>query len=192
VAAALRDWITDAYTVQHYHALQAKMHIALYRGDYATARALFDEDWPRLRRSFLARMRTIGADLAHLRGRIALLEHERTGRAERLEEVERACRGLRRAGTTMAEGLAEQLLAAVAHARQQPEATRQHLGRALALYEGSGLAVSAAVARMRMGALAGDDDGRRLVVEGEATLRAAGVRSVERMVAFLAPGLAPR
>ena len=52
--------------------------------------------------------------------------------------------------------------------------------------------VSAAVVRMRLGALVGGDEGKELCSEGERMLSRAGVRSIERMVAFLAPGLEPR
>jgi hypothetical protein len=70
--AAEASWSRAGFLAQHYYALQARVNIALWRGDGDAALALVEAATPALRRSLLLLSQCLRVDAIHLRARCLL------------------------------------------------------------------------------------------------------------------------
>jgi hypothetical protein len=189
---AIRVWSRKAFHLQHYLHCVAVTHADLYEGDGAGAHRRVLEMWPALRRSFLLSisqfLRIHGRDL---RGRSALaLCGEDRARAERLlREVESDARLIDREGRPWGRGLALLLRAGVESRRGRLEPCARLLREATNSLDGAEMALHAAAARHRLGAILGGDGGRELVESAERELRARTVLAPERLASMLVPGI---
>jgi eukaryotic-like serine/threonine-protein kinase len=96
---AIKRWSTHGFHVQHWYALIAEVHIALYRGNGQQALALLTQRWQELERSHLLRVHHTRVVALHLRARAALCAAcESTGRrrAELLQQARHDAQLLRR------------------------------------------------------------------------------------------------
>jgi hypothetical protein len=80
------------------------------------------------------------------------------------------------------------LLAGAAALRGENDRSVQALRDAARLFDETNLALFAAVARLRLGALLGGKEGASLVAEADEWMLAEGVRRPERIAAMMAPG----
>lgn len=69
---AMRTWPRTGFHAQHYYAIQARVHVALWEGDGAAALALIESVWPTLRRSLMLAVQGMRVDALWLRARARL------------------------------------------------------------------------------------------------------------------------
>jgi serine/threonine protein kinase len=96
---AIRRWSTQGFHVQHWYALIAESHVALYRGDAEQALALLTRRWSELVRSHLLRVHHTRVVALHLRARAALhaaCQSSGARRSELLSAARRDAQALRR------------------------------------------------------------------------------------------------
>lgn len=105
LAEAIKRWSTQGFHVQHWYALIAEVHLALYRGQGEQALAQLDQRWPELQRSHLLRVHHTRVVALHLRARATLSaagQHAGGRQAELLERARRDAETLRRTGARAA------------------------------------------------------------------------------------------
>jgi serine/threonine protein kinase len=170
----------------------AQTDIALYSGEGLDVSPGVEKAWRVAARTldrFVQAGFIRGLD-TRARRRLAMAVQTTTGREREdlLRGVEAHARTILREKTRWGDALALLLRAGAA-------ATRGDTERALALLEpaeaglaGADMALHAAAARRRRGALMGGDAGRVLVSAADAVMTAQGIRNPERMTAVLAPG----
>jgi len=180
-----RPWAPAAgtgYHLQHWYELAARSELALYEGLPGPPARAFDE----LDRSLLTRMQFIRTYAGWLRGRLALaaappaLDEARRQAARLAREGSGPARAfglLLRAGAVASSGGASAVARAAALVRE-----------AIAAAEADGLALVAAVARRRLGALAGGAEGAVLAGVADGFMTGEGIRRPDRLAAVYAPG----
>jgi hypothetical protein len=179
------------YHAQHYYALYACAQIDLYEGDGVSGLQRIERDWPRLRASMLLQVQTVRVEMTHLRARCALAaalqQPERQPQLVRM--AVRDAKRLLRLRSVLAAPMAQTVLAAVAHLRGDEAACASRLRLAIERFDGAGIAMYAAVARRRLGALA-QATAAEVEQARAATqyMRDEGVVDVERWTDMLAPG----
>ncbi len=188
VAEAMKRWSPEGFHVQHWYALIARLHIALYRGDTADALAALAESWRPLWGSQILRIQHALIVARHLRARVALAAAlEAPASADRpLAVAEGEARRLERVGTAWSRATAALIAGGVAAARGQAEVAIARLGEAAEGFRALDIEIFAVAALHRQGQLLG--------AAGEAQVRAArswwgsrGVVRPERFLAMLAP-----
>jgi hypothetical protein len=190
VARALGMWHSEGFHLQHFWALHARVEIALYRGDPATAWTLLQDARQGLRRSLLLRVQQLRLWLRQTRARaaLALAAHDPTAR-ERLLAVARAeARAIGREGTPWGAGMASLFGGLILEREGDAERAAARLDDAASRLDAAHMAVYAAAARRARGRLAGPDTGAAPMREAEALMRARGVHDPARFAAMLAPG----
>lgn len=78
LAEASVTWPQDSFHTQAFYAVQARVQLALYRGDYAVAARELDEAWPKLRRAQYLRLAMPRIELLALRARVAVCRAPRS------------------------------------------------------------------------------------------------------------------
>ncbi len=189
LALALAQWTVQGFHLQHYHHLLGLGQLHLYTGDGAAGYAALAERWPALEGSLILRIELVCNEALLLRARLALLEASQVParRSARLTEVRRLLRRARR-GCPAMRGMAELAGASLAVAFGEEDAAVARLRGAITLLESADMATYAAVARGRLGALLGGDEGAALRAACAATLAAQHVVAPDRFAAMLAPG----
>jgi serine/threonine protein kinase len=185
----MAQWSRQGFHVQHNDQLWGAVHIELYRGDGPAAWAVIERHWPALAGSLLLRVQFVRVSMTALRARAALASA--SARSDPRPLTARAARDARRlarervpwaiAHARLVEGLLEA-------ARGRSEAAARALADAAARYDAAEMALCAAAARRRLGALLGGDEGRSLVQAADARMAAQGVRNPARLAAMYAPG----
>jgi serine/threonine protein kinase len=190
VREAMASWSQVGFSSQHYRALLAEANIELYAGAGERSYERVARDWRLLRRSLLFLVQYLRADATFLRARCALASlgslgpRERRGRIAEVVRLARKLDGERMAWTAP---LAALVWAGVAVARgDRPEAVGR-LRVAVSSAQGADMLLYAAVARLRLGEMLGDDEGSALAGEARAWMTGQGVRSPDRFAAMLAP-----
>ncbi len=188
VAEAMKRWSPEGFHVQHWYALIARLHIALYRGDTADALAALAESWRPLWGSQILRIQHALIVARHLRARVALAAAlEAPASADRpLAVAEGEARRLERVGTAWSRATAALIAGGVAAARGQAEVAIARLGQAAEGFRALDIEIFAVAALHRQGQLLG--------AAGEAQVRKAlgwwgsrGVARPDRFLAMLAP-----
>ena len=192
VESGMASWSRRSFSVQHFRALVAETNVDLYAGLAPRAYERVASRWRALERSFLLRVQLVRGDAYFLRARCALAAGgDANGRA-RIAEATRAAARLERERMPWTAPLAHLVRACIARARGDDAATERELRAAAARADAADMAMHAAVARYRLGALVGGDEGRALSARAAAWASAEGVRSPERLAAMVAPWGAPR
>jgi eukaryotic-like serine/threonine-protein kinase len=111
-----------------------------------------------------------------------------TERRDLLRGAEKHAGTILREKTRWGDALAHSLRAGAAATRGETDRALDLLGLAEQGLTAADMALHAAVARRRRGALMGGDAGRVLVAAADAMMAAQGIRNPERMAAMLAPG----
>ncbi|WP_437968955.1 protein kinase [Sorangium sp. So ce260] len=168
--------------------------IDLYTGSPLAARQRIQERWRKIALSFLPRFQYYRVLIHHLRASAALeaaareaLDDARLARTL-LGEAERDARRLSREGAPWVAPMAMSLRAAIAAQRGQAASALSLLQAAADAFDASEMALFAACARRRRGALLGGEEGRALIEAADAWMAGQGIRSPARMAAIFAPG----
>jgi eukaryotic-like serine/threonine-protein kinase len=174
--------------VQHYFELRAEIEQALYEGNADTSR--FEPRLVALERSLLQRVEMVRIDTAGLRFRLALSAAEGAADpAHHLADVRRVARRLARESNKFARVLHRQSLTALAMQQGDAEAARAHIIELIKIGEAADMAGYTAAARWRYAQLVGGDEGAEAAARAMAWVEAQGIKNVERMIGFVAPGL---
>jgi eukaryotic-like serine/threonine-protein kinase len=194
--AAIGRWPTVGFHVQHYLHLLAAAQASLYLDEPAAAWERVVAAWPALRRAFLLRMESVGVELHHLRGRVALAGAAAGGVADRKARqlrdlAAREARAIARCGVPTAAPFALLLEAGVARLRGADEGAATLLALAAVRLRRADMRLYAAAAERAAGLLRRDESGARAVAAADAWMRAQGIRRPDAMAAMLVPGCAP-
>jgi tetratricopeptide (TPR) repeat protein len=198
VADAMARWSQTGFQMQHRYALVTNVEIDLSAGRDREAYDRIEARWRDIDSSMLLQIRQQRIDTFAARGRAAVAAATGDGAAAAgdrdrlLGEAGRHARKIIGEGMAWAVGTGRLVTAAVAAARGDDATAVAELREAIGRFEASGMALHAAVARRRLGALLGGDDGRALLAAADAWFAAAGVVDVDAMVRMLAPGFSTR
>ena len=194
-ALAIERWSSAGFHLQHMHDMVALAQIALYEGDAREAYRVLDERWAKLEASLSLRMQTARVHVVHLRARAALAlaatttrRRDLLRRRSLLAEVDGAARSLEREDVAWALPLAASLRGASASIRGDAGEALDAMNRAAQGFRAAGMALFAATARKRLGALLGGERGAALSGEATRWMRAQGVVDPDRITRMLAPG----
>jgi hypothetical protein len=174
-------------TMQHWQHLQSSALVELYAGAPARAVELIAQRLPAIRRAFLLRIYVVRAFTAYVRMTAWL-----GALADGAPEPARLRASIRRARTDLGADLVSRsapplIDAGLAVLRGDLDAAVIHYRAAAAGFEAGDMMMTAWVARWRLGELLGGDDGRALIDQAAAALRAEGIVRPDRVVAMLAP-----
>jgi eukaryotic-like serine/threonine-protein kinase len=176
---AMQSWSMRGFHVQHWYALIAETHIALYDGRGRDALGLLDARWPELAHSHLLRVNHTRIVALHLSARASLLaasaEAAHGRRAAHIERARHTLRRLRRNAGSWAELLADliELGATQLEGKRAAQSELDALSERL-------VAAHLNVYALSLRALAfGEDSG----------LRALGVKAPRKFASMLVPGL---
>ena len=179
----------------HYYELLAHTQIDIYLGDAAAAHERVEAMWRDLERAMLLRIQNCFIEAWYLRARAALaLAATLPGQgaeAERRKLLKLASKAARRVDsqhTGWGTPLAHLVRATVARLSDDPGHAVDELRAALAGFVAADMGLYAATVRRRLGSLVGGDEGRALVAEGDAFMRAQGIVQPEAMTRMMAPG----
>ena len=169
---------------------EGETYLELYRGEGTARLAELAEEWKELREAPALRSKTLRSVMLKQRvgTMLALAKAQPGRRREYLAEAMDCARvlarsdhpaarckaGLARAAIACAHGELEPALAALEYAREAARMTNQTM--------------FAVAATRRLGELRGGDQGRTLIEEADAAMRAEGVVRPDRIAAMLAPG----
>jgi hypothetical protein len=188
-AQALARWSREGWHIEHYYDLLAQCEADLYCGDADAAYRRVTRHWNDVRKALLTRVQLIRLNLLGLRMRAALACATANDDARRRREAAADARRLAREGMAWATPWARVAQAALAcRGRAGSADALRLLGDAEEGFAGAAMQLHSAVARLRRGQLLGGELGDELVRTADATLRALGVRRVDRMAALVAPG----
>jgi len=184
-------WSQRGFQMQHWYALQTAGHLGLYGGDARTAYAGLTEKWPALTGSLLLRVQLIHCEIRSLRARLALATAGEIGGEQGrrlLLEAEQDARRLHRLGAPWIESQAQLILAGVAATRGDDQQAVRLLREAAAGFDAADMALYAAAARRRLGALLGGDAGLALREAADSWMSSEKIRAPARFTAIFAPG----
>ncbi len=180
------------FLVLHFDHLMAGAQTELYCGRAASASALVERAWPRLRRSLLTRVSIMRLVAWALRGRVRLARASEVVGRERedhLRLVEALARRLGREGYALAEGHCAQLRAGAHAVRGDTASAARHAEQAERAFAAASMKVHGAASRLFRGTLLRGEEGDALTAQATEVLASEGIRRPERFAAMLAPGL---
>ncbi|WP_437744236.1 AAA family ATPase [Sorangium sp. So ce1504] len=193
LAEALAAWRQQGFQLQHFFGLFADVLIDLYCEDPGAAWRRLTAAWPAVEDSTYLRMSPMRIGAIELRGRAALdAVASAADPAPLLRIAERVAGVLLRERVGWASAQAWLTLAAVAWTRGDAALARTHLEAAIAGFDASEVALSAAAARRRLGEVLGGDEGRALVRTADDAMVRLGASRPDRMTALFAPGFGGR
>jgi serine/threonine protein kinase len=183
-------WSRGAVHLVHFMELQSLVAVDLYRGDGPGAYARVRSRWGALRKALLLSTQYVRTNMLDLRARAALATASARpdGRGTLAARAERDARRLGRQGTGWARALGKVVTAGAAGVQGPPERALALLLEAEQALAAEQLALHELAVRRRRGALLAGDEGRALVAEADAGLRARGVVAPARLAALLVPG----
>ncbi len=188
--ARARSWSDAGVHSIHLVELHETAELAMYRGQWAAARAVIAARWSALDRSLLLEVQAFRIQMRYLRARAALGVASQSGpgvtRWRLLREVESDARRIDAEDAGWGAGIASLLRGGAAAVASRRDASIELFGAAAAHFDASRMRAHAAVARRQRASLTGDAAG---VDAAEATLRSCGVRNFARIAAMLAPGV---
>jgi serine/threonine protein kinase/tetratricopeptide (TPR) repeat protein len=187
--AALREWPTEGFHVQHFSGFLARMLIALYVGKADEAYALSAECLRQTKRSWLWFTQTARVDVFNFVGvcGLAMLERNLGVREKLLREIQWCARRIDREGESTARGFSAVLRAGISLHGGNREGAVRGLDSASAMFEEADMKAYAAAARDRAARLRGEADSPEIARCAE-VFRAEGVIAPERMISMLVPG----
>ncbi len=183
VALALAPIRDEAYRHVHFQVLMTRVHVDLYRGDTAQARARMEHDWPLIERAHLMRIQMTGVNAVWTRGRLALAEARGRARRGARATAERASSWLARQPQAYARAMGQMLRAGLLLDQGAP--CLDALAEGAAALRASHLPLHAfALERCHAELLA---DGRARVAALDGQLAAQGVSRPDRIAFMLLP-----
>jgi eukaryotic-like serine/threonine-protein kinase len=191
-ADAIARWSFQGSVVHSWYAPTALAQLKLYEGDGAAALEHVERAWPGLERSLLLRVGLVNVEAHHLRARVALATAAGGG-ADREQHRRAAARDaawLRRRSAPWTRALGALTLAGVEACGGRAEHAVALLAEAERGFDELHLALHAAAARRRRGALVGGDEGRALLAAADEWMAGQRIKNPARMTAMIAPGFA--
>ena len=188
---AIARWSVGGFHIMHFWALYAEAQYELYAGQAPAAWSRLVSAWPALEKSNILRVQFHRVFMTLLRGSVAVaaaLAGPRRDREGLLREAALAAARLDGEGTHYARPAAALLSASILAARGRPAEARSPLEHAVIDFEAADMALHAEVARRRLGALLGGDEGRALVARADAFMARQGIKRPDRWTAIHAPG----
>lgn len=180
-------WSDNGFHLQHLYAIRQEAMCDLYDGRPGDAYARLQSAWPAAQRAHLLRVSLARVDALSLRGRLALALAADGGDHSLLHAAAGDARRLRRERRADAAVHAALLEAGIAATRGEAEPAAVLLDEAIDVAERNDMALHAAVARYRLGALQGTG-GAALRASAAAEIAARTIRVPERWAAMYAPG----
>jgi tetratricopeptide (TPR) repeat protein len=189
--AALSEWSSRGFHIQHQSGLAALVVVKLYVGDAVGAHALASDLVRRMRVSFHWMVQVPRARALALRGcaALALIARGLGSRDRLLRAVERDARALEREGVAWGRAFALMLRAGIALHRGARSEAVLGLERAATEFDSCEMSGYAAAVRDRAARLRADASSASEIARIAQWLQAEGVVAPERMIAMLAPGL---
>ncbi len=191
---ALRGWSTEeGFHLQHYYDMYGRAAHALYVGDGRAAHRVVMDRWPALKASMTLRIQHVHLMARYVRGAstfAALVGGATTmgSRAEVARLIEADARAIEQAHMPWSEGFPCALRGALAALRGDLGRAAAHYRSAAILFARAGMALYAAAARRRYGAVIGGDEGRSIVDAADVWMRERGVASPQSLTDLLIPG----
>lgn len=190
VLEAIGRWSKNLYHLQTYYAFTSLVEIDLYTGDFAAAHRRCEDEWPRLKRSFLLRRQTTHIEVLDLRARAALAHAAPAGPRPLLRLARRCAAAIEREETLWGATLASLIRAGVARLGGDLGRCVAHLRVAVSGFERAEMKLHAAAAREALGSMLPGDEGAALRSSARAVFAEQGARRVDRMMRLLAPPFA--
>jgi hypothetical protein len=185
----MAKWSEQGFSIQHYHAVYSHALIDMYSGKGADAWRRVEDVWPSIERSGLLGLQTVRVQALDLRGRAALGGSESAVDAEpALHTAEEAAEELEQQQQPWPSALAQGLRAGIAFRRNDAMRAQSHLRAAIVAFDALDMALHAASARKRLGALVGGEEGKALVAAADAFMRNRTIREPDGIAAALTPG----
>lgn len=190
---AMARWSPRGFHVERAIELRRRCDFALYRGDAAEAWKALRDQWSPLRRSFLLSVEAAFILTISTRARTSLglageTTQPRRARKGLLDAAERDARRILKKHAHWGAPLARLIQAGVAVDRGDVERSLALLVDAEEGFDNAGMALHAAVAKSRRGALLGGDEGGNLIAESNRWMSDQGLANPARMSAMIAPG----
>jgi eukaryotic-like serine/threonine-protein kinase len=188
---AMARWSQTGFQMQHRYALLSHVEIDLSEGNDLAAYTRLERQWRDIESSMLLKIRQQRIETFSARGRAAVAAAAQLGGrdARRLHaEALRHARRILREDLAWATGQARLIIAAVAFATGDHDRSAAELRQAIERFDATGMALHAATARRRLGAILGGDEGQRLRADADTSLTRAGVAHIEPLARMLAPG----
>ena len=189
---AMARWSQTGFQMQHRYALLSHVEVDLSCGRDREAYERLEQWWGDIASSMLLQIRQQRIDTFSARGRAAVAAAAAGGKDARrlLGEAARHARRIIKEDMPWAVAQGHLIHAAVRFVERDVEGTAAELRSAIAGFESTGMALHAAAARRRLGAVVSGDEGKGLVATADAWMAGAGVSNIEGMVRMLAPGFA--
>jgi eukaryotic-like serine/threonine-protein kinase len=189
--AAMHQWSTRGFHLEHYYALLANAWIGLYAGDAEKAYALSNELLRRSKRSLHLRLQTLRFHALYCRGTsaLAMAEQGLGSRAQLLERASVDAHGIEAERMAWMLPFARVLRAGVALRRGNRVAALRELDAAVLEFAAGDMAAYADAASDRAARLRADATMQAELGRIAERFSAEGVVAPERMIRLLVPGL---
>jgi len=183
-ADAIAKWSRAGWHLQHWTDTQARVEIALYRGDGAAAIAAWAGVRAQLSASLLMRMCMVGIQTRFSLGRALILAGERA----HLDRAAKLARELARLDTGWPRAFAATLDAGIAMRRGDREGAVATLSTAATAFRAVDMVLHAHACELIRGRALGGETGRQLAAAAEAWMRGHEVADPDALAASLVPG----
>jgi len=187
---ALGQWSHQGFHIQHLNFYYGSLYTDSYAGDAAGAWRRINETKPLLESSLLLRIQQVQADVIQHAGRCAVaMAAASADPSPLLRLAEKSARRLDHQQLPWTSALAQLIKAGVAAVRGDAGRAGGLLADAAKRFETEDMGLFAASARRQLGQLRGGDEGRELIEQADAWMRAQSIRNPSRMASCLAPGV---
>lgn len=191
VASVMGEWSQQDFQVQHFTTLTANAQIAMYAGRYEDAWALISEQWAGVKSAMLLHVELVHIYMLWLRARAAIAALDSTlDPSPLLRSAARDAARLERMRPRHAKALAKLAKAALIRRSGDTASAMTLLRDGAGQLNQLGWECFGIPAERCLGQMMGDDAGRHLAAAAEATLRAQGVKNIDRLVNLQVPGFA--
>ena len=180
------SWMSHGreYHWQHWLELRARVEIAIYEGS-SIDQEFYSQHLKGFKKSFLQRILDFRCETPWMVGRMALSEASREPSQRRI--VRRSIAKLLSFKELYPKLLASMLRATLAVQEGDRERAMEDFREVVTMGEVAHTSFVTAVARRRLGALVGGDEGRELVTTAERWMSAAGIKNLDRMTNLVSP-----
>ncbi len=177
------------FYLQHWWAMIAGVEIAIYRGDTEGAWTLVNSKWVALRRSLLMGIQYIRIE-SYVNRALAALAFASSA-PQRKDQLLRSAVAdaarIEREKVMWAQPFGDLIRGRAATLRGEPEAALHHMASAETGFSRAGMQMLVAASRRRRGQLISGDEGRDLVANADARMKAQDILNPERLAGMLAP-----
>ena len=191
---AMTEWTSDRFTMQHYQALLARVHISLYQNNNQEALNWFGEEEPRLLESHLLQNPFIAMELRVLKTRvlIALFAEPDSGIASEplADVIIQEMTYLFRSTSPWVIALGHYLKTIFDFHQDSTSLSISQVETAIRALEGTGLHHYARTARILKGKLLNNEEGKRLILGGLTEMSQRGVQNPSALLRIYLPGIA--